>query len=131
MLQKLYSNKAHKYLFIAGTILFIIFLLYIYFCDHKQSILESEFWTKEFLKAGFSKEKIEDIEHDDSVWYYKNRPTCVAYSGSFFEKCLPYEHYCPGGNTFGIPEKQIKALQEAIDNGGEHVDCPLIYPGLD
>ena len=143
MLQ-LYNKEAHKYFFIASFILFIIFLLYVYFCEHKRGIVDNDLWEEAFLKAGFTETELDNIVHDDSLWYYrqgrhpissdennsKYYPTCVAYSSNFKDKCSPYEHYCAGDETYGDPIQQAKAVKKAVENGGEHVLCPLIYPGV-
>jgi len=117
---------SHSYLFIAAGIMLVIFLLYAFVCNHKVDIDKDEMWRSEFEKHQL---KSEDIVHDDTMWYYRGLPTCVAYGGIFDSTCSPNEHYCSGGSTYGNRTQQIFAIAGAIKNGGEHPLCPLIYQG--
>ena len=122
------SVQAHSYLFLAGIVVFSIFLIYVYICNHRTEIGQSDVWNQSFQKVGLSSKDIENLTHDDSMWYYRGRPTCVAY-GDFRKRCPKFESYCAGGDTFGTPEQQALEVKLAIKNGGEHVSCPLIYQG--
>ena len=122
---------AHGYLFIAGVIMLIMFLSYVYLYDHKTFIEGHDMWEKAFLKVGTDKNKIQDITHDDNMWYYKGVSTCVAHSGDFSGLCHRYENYCSGGDRYGDDISQAKAVKEALEDGGEHPMCPLIYSGAD
>lgn len=123
--------NAHSYMFIAGIVALVMFLIYVFICEHKISIEGNDMWTSAFMKTGLSNNKIHDLTHDDSMWYYKMRSTCVAYNGDFSGKCYRHENYCAGGDVYGDEESQALAVKEALNNNGEHPMCPLIYPGAD
>ena len=120
--------KYHLYLFIVGLVLFSMFLAYVFIYEHKIHIKGSAFESA-FREVGLSNE-INDITHDDSMWYYKLASTCVGY-GDKSSKCKKYESFCGGKNqnTYGNEYEQALAVKEAIENNGEHPLCPLIYPG--
>ena len=122
--------EVHKYLFLAALILFILFVIYVYVCNHKVDVSSNLLWTEAFTGVGISAAMIDLATHDDSMWYYEGYPTCVAYGGDFSRKCLPHEHYCSGGSVYGTPDQQASAIKDALQNGGEHPQCPLIYPGV-
>jgi len=122
---------AHGYLFVAGVVALMMFLVYVFICEHKTPISQNEMWTEAFRKAGLTPDQIRDMTHDDSMWYYQSRSTCVAYGGDFSGKCRRHENYCAGGDRYGDAEAQAQAVKEALDKGGEHPMCPLIYPGAD
>lgn len=117
-------QKAYGYVFVLALVLFLCFIVYIYFSDHQKG-LKDDSWIKEFQKVGLDPE---DISHDDSVWYFQKQPTCVAYSAKN-AICPRHESYCARGKTYGSILDQVKAVKEAAENGGEHPQCPLIYPG--
>lgn len=122
---------AHQYFFIAGLVLFVLFLIYVYGYDHQTTIKNNTIWKDVFVAVGIPEKNIDDISHDDDMWYYKGSSTCVAYGGDFSKKCPKYESYCPGGDTYGDAFLQALEVKKAIDNGGEHPLCPLIYHGTD
>ena len=122
--------KAHLYLWIAGIVCIILFLGYIFWFDHKENIDGNPIWEREFQNVGLTLEQINDITHDDSMWYYQRVATCVGY-GSPRDQCPRYESYCAGGNTFSSFSEQAEAVKNAIMKGGIHQDCPLIYSGTD
>lgn len=123
------SVRAHGYLFLAGVVILLFFLAYVYFCNHQTEIYKNNLWISAFQEIGLTPRQIDDITHDDSMWYYLKRPTCVGYGGYFTKKCPKYENYCSGGSTFGNPLQQALAVKKAIYTGGEHPSCPLVYPG--
>ncbi len=123
--------KPHGYLFIAGIVTLIMFLIYVYMCEHKISVRGNLMWERAFRKAGLTDKQIRDISHDDSMWYCKSISTCVAYGGDFSERCHRHENYCAKGDLFGDEYSQALAVKKSFDNGGEHPMCPLIYPGAD
>ena len=125
------KNKSHKLLFAFGVIIFFMFLIYVYVCEHKISIEKYKWWTDVFSRNGFTNSQIKNITHDNSIWYYKRKSTCVAYSEDDLGKCDKSEHYCSGDHTYGSRDLQVKNIKKAIDNGGEHPKCPLIYIGAD
>ena len=55
----------------------------------------------------------------------------MGYSENGATRCPKHENYCAGGNGFGSGEMQALAVKEAIEKGGEHPMCPLIYPGTE
>jgi len=120
------SVRAHGYLFLAALIILIIFLVYVYLSNHRTEISQNNLWQEVFQKVKLNPE---DLTHDDTTWYFQGRPTCVAYGGSFEAKCPRFENYCAGGGTYGDPVNQALAIKKAIENGGEHPLCPLVYPG--
>ena len=123
--------KAHGYLFVAGVVIFLMFLVYVFICEHKISIEGNNMWIEAFRKVGLPESQIRNLTHDDSMWYHKMISTCVAYGGDFSAKCHRHENYCAGGDRYGDAEVQAQAVKEALDNNGEHPMCPLIYPGAD
>jgi len=120
--------KAHGYFFIAGLVLLIMFLVYVYLCEHQKSVVNDEMWRHTFTKEGINPIT---VTHDDSMWYHNGRSTCVAYNGDFESKCSRSENYCAGGDVHGTNIQQAKAVKKAIHNRGEHPLCPLIYQGAD
>lgn len=125
------KNKSHTYLFIFGVVLLVGFLIHVYVCEHKISIEGNDMWRNAFLRNGFSSTQIKDISHDDTVWYYKRRSTCVGYSEDTSKECTSSENYCSGGNDYGTEDQQVLSVKKAVSNGGEHPKCPLIYTGTD
>lgn len=125
------SITAHTYLFIAGLILLSFFLGYVFLSKHKSSISSSSIWTKIFTQIRLDN-KINNISHDYSMWYYNGESTCVGY-GDFSDKCHSYENICSGDENmiYGTPFEQATNVKIAINNGGVHPDCPLVYQGTD
>lgn len=115
----------HKILWLAGVLLLVFFLGYTFWYDHKENIQNSTEWRNEFVLAGIDPK---DMTHDEGMWYYKRRSTCVGY-GDWTEECPKHEGYCAGGKTFGNARDQISAIRESLENGGTHPECPLIYAG--
>ena len=120
---------AHQYFFVAGVVLLILFLIYVYVYEHRTFIEGDELWENAFSGVGLLQEIIKDISHDEDVWYYRGNSTCVAYGGDFSEECSRYENYCAGEDRYGDAFLQAMEVKKAIDSGGEHPLCPLIYPG--
>jgi len=117
---------AHTYLWIAGVIAILMFMVYVFICEHEMRIDQNEVWIGRFLRAGVSTSEIVHITHDYSVWYYKGLGTCVAY-GDWNDKCERSEYWCAGGGVVGDGDAQARAVKVAIDNGsGYHPMCPLI-----
>lgn len=117
--------KSHQILFIMGSILLSLFLIYVFICQHRFVVTDKK-WLMLFEKYNIDPK---DITHDESVWYFKDRNTCVFYSEYEETKCPSHSRYCSGNlEKAGNPNFQIKALRDAINNGGEHPLCPLIYP---
>lgn len=125
------GTAAHGYLFIAGFVAIIMFLIYVFICEHKISINGNDIWVLAFKRNGMNDSQIKNLTHDDSMWYYKLKSTCVAYGGDFSEKCRRYESYCAGGDKYGDEDLQALAVKEALDNDGEHPMCPLVYTGAE
>ena len=125
------GQTAHGYLFIGGIVLLLMFLIYVFICEHKTDIEGNNMWHNAFKNAGLTQKQISNISHDDHMWYYKSASTCVGFSGDFSKNCYRYQNYCAGGDRYGDETLQAKSVKDAIDNGGEHPMCPLIYPGAD
>ena len=121
----------HLYLWVCGLGLLAIFLTYVFICEHRVPISDNEMWSGMFQKAGFTPDDVPKITHDDSMWYFNDIPTCVGYSGDFEKVCHQHEHYCSGRKVFGNALSQAINVKKAVNNGGEHPDCPLIYQGTD
>lgn len=134
--------NSHEYIFFASIAIFALLLGYI-FIEHQYSITNNESMIEIFEKAGLTKDKIEEISHDDFMWYYRGKSTCVLYNNSD-EKCLEHEGYCSGDNIliqlsknneinlardakFGTLFQQAVEVRKAIEHGGYHPSCPLIY----
>lgn len=124
------SQKAHLYLCIAAFLLLLVFMCYVYICEHRRYISKNELWSKTFLESGLNKETINHLSHDDDTWYYKDKSTCVGY-GNEEEPCKRHESVCTGGKYYGTAKEQAHAIVLALNNGGEHALCPLIYEGTD
>lgn len=98
-------NVSHRCLWIVASILLILLFMYIYVYPHR---------TKD-----------EPYEYDD-VWYHNGVSTCVCYGEDPNEICPKSDCYCVGGDVYGSKDAQLKAVREAIQNGGEHSACPLL-----
>lgn len=122
--------EAHLYLWIAGIVFAILFIGYTFWFDHKSHIDENESWVSRFENEGLSREQINDLTHDDTMWYYQRKSTCVGY-GEPNEACPKNENFCSGGSTYGDFSKQAEEIAMALKKGGVHPDCPLIYLGGD
>lgn len=121
---------AHLYLYIIGIVALSLFLIYGFVYDHKTGITDHEHqseWVSNFKKHGLTDEQIRDIQHDDNVWYYQGVSVCVGY-GDEKEECPKHETVCSGGDTFGNVSQQTVSVVLAIQKGGKHPECPLIYP---
>nr|QBK86300.1 MAG: hypothetical protein LCMAC102_00950 [Marseillevirus LCMAC102] len=123
--------QAHSYLFVVGIVSLIMFLVYVYICEHKTNIEGNGVWEDIFQHIGMTPTQISELSHDDTTWYYQKISTCVAYNENFSGRCQKHESFCAGGEFFGDVLTQAKAVKLAIDKGGEHPSCPLIYPGTD
>ena len=129
------SIRSHTYFLCAVCIILAAYLLYIYFYNHKEDLdLHNYAWTSSMDKNGITKEQMDNLSHDESVWYYKKKSTCVGY-GEPQDECLKHESFCSGedfiNTTFGSYDEQAKSLHEAFLNGGIHPECPIIYSGAD
>ncbi len=124
-------SKKYLYLFLAVFIILIIFLIYVFIYDHKSDVIG--FWKDAFKKIGLSDKQINDVSHDDDVWYYKNTSTCVGYSEDFNKVCPKHEVVCDENLTYGGGVSQAMRVKDSIflGNEGEHKLCPLIYSGAD
>ncbi|HMP28060.1 MAG TPA: hypothetical protein PKD85_00585 [Saprospiraceae bacterium] len=119
----------HFYLFIAGAIVLLLYLGYVFWYDHKNEVTDKDLHEL-FKKYGLTDTQIADIKHDDDVWYYKNKSTCIGYSSDPREACPKFQWVCLGDRTFGNLKEQIYAISQLIKNGMDsHPDCPLIYEG--
>jgi hypothetical protein len=117
----------HAYVWLGAVILFFFFIGYAFWYDHKESIQSSREWSDEFSRAGIDPR---DMSHDEGVWYHQRRSTCVAY-GDWADECPRHEAWCSGGKVFGDAASQVAEIKRALENGGTHPECPLIYAGAD
>lgn len=117
----------HLYLWLGGVLLFTFFMGYAFWYDHKERINNSQEWVTAFTSVGINPR---DMAHDEGVWYYKGRSTCVGY-GDWNDECPRHECYCAGGKTFGDSITQARAIKKALESGGTHQGCPLMYAGAD
>jgi hypothetical protein len=119
----------HCYLFIASSIVLLLYLGYVFWYDHKYTVNSDDFEDL-FKKYGLVNEQISNIKHDDDVWYYKNKSTCIGYSSDSREACPKFQWVCIGGGTFGTLKDQIYEVAKLIKSGTTtHPECPLIYEG--
>ena len=120
--------QAHGYLWIAGLVIFILFIGYAFWYEHQKTVDEGvgEDWLKHFVQAGLTPEEASDMTHDADLWYYKRKPTCVGY-GDWNDECLVFESVCSGGKKFGDFREQAKSVYKALKAGGKHPDCPIVY----
>lgn len=125
MVLKEVGIQAHGYLLIACGLTFAFFIIYGFIFDHKNSITNDKNWVDAFSKVGIAPSK---MTHDGDMWYYNKISTCVGY-GDWEDECPRHEAFCAGGKTMGDRNSQIKAILEALKNGGQHPKCPLIYIG--
>ena len=119
------------YLLGAACIFFLLFALYAFVIDHKESIDEDfspDGWVPALRKVGLKNDEIAKVKHDETAWYYDDRALCVGY-GDESERCPRYENYCAGKKSFGSTLQQAMAIRVAIRNKGEHPECPLLYMG--
>lgn len=108
----------HIYIFLLGCLFFLLFICYFY-DHHPVKKLDKE--TISALKnMGLQEKQIDLLTKDEEIWYYNSLPTCIGY-----KDCKKSENYCPGTSI----ESQSRAIFEAIQNGGEHKLCPLVYSG--
>jgi hypothetical protein len=122
------GTTAHGYLCVAGITVLILFLIYVFVYDHKESIDDTTIWVDAFSRAGLNKRDIKKLSHDESAWYYDKTSTCVGY-GDWSEECLKHEGVCSGGESFGGPDLQAREVASALKSGGRHPRCPLLYSG--
>jgi len=117
---------AHFYLFLGGVAVMAILVIYAFVVDHKHSL--SKEWVSSFTSIGVSADKVENISHDEEMWYYAGKSTCVGY-GDYKDSCPKFQGVCAGekGKTFGSALEQARAVKAALDGGGSHSQCPLIY----
>lgn len=101
-----------------------MYIYYGYVLDHKRST------NREYLEENLSipDEILDSLSHDADVWYYNGKSTCVAF-GVANASCPKHFAVCSGGENFGKLSDQLRNNIVAIQNGGEHPDCPLIYRG--
>src|SRR5438105_4042679 len=115
----------HFYLWSGAVLLFLFFAVYVFWYEHKRGISHDQDWVERFKIAGIDPR---DITHDEGVWYYKRRSTCVGY-GDWDDECPRHENYCSGRKTFGDAQLQVTSILRAINNNGTHPECPLVYTG--
>lgn len=123
------GKTAHLYLFIAGVVGLLMFIIYVYIYDHHNHIETNAFWRDALKKAGISEEDIKHITHDGDTWHHRRKNLCVAHSGDFEEACSKHHNFCSGGDTSGTADEQAQNIFIALKNEGEHPLCPLIYSG--
>jgi hypothetical protein len=119
------SNEAFSYLSLAGLVILITCLIYVYLYD-KNIDTDGDIYS-----------------HDEDQWFINHYidnniiklPTCIGY-GTEGEKCNASEVYCTGGQDkrghfyHGSLEKQINELKN-LGNDGIHKACPLVFLGSD
>jgi len=126
------TTHSHLYLALSALLLLSLFIAFIYLIKKRSNIDADDVWIHTFRDAGIADSDIGQITHDDHVWYYKDRSTCIGY-GDVEEECPAYENYCAGGTsngtlyTYGSLKQQALAIKQAILAGGQHEECPLIY----
>lgn len=122
-------NKYHGYLFLVSLVVLYIFLFYCFCIPHKKYL--SDEWREIFLYLGAKENVLDSITHDNDVWYFNLKSTCVAFSESEDSFCEEYKNYCCGKGIHGDKIAQARAVLRSIKNGGVHDMCPLIYQSLD
>lgn len=130
------TPHAHLYLVLGAVILLSIFIVFVYIAKKREGIDdysdENREWLTTFRKSGFTDAEISRVTHDDHVWYYDGKNTCVGY-GDAEDECPAYQTYCAGGSvngtyhTYGTLQQQSLAILKSIKSGGVHEECPLIY----
>lgn len=107
-------------------------MIYVYVCDHKESVVDDDDWTNAFVQSGLDRAELEFVTHDSDVWYHRGVSTCVGY-GDFEDTCDYHLSVCSSGvipyTKCGDREEQAREVLLAIRSGGEHPQCPIIYPG--
>ena len=102
----------------------LIVLCTFFFQSQVDNISENDGWISLFsVKEDIN---LADISHDEEMWYYKGKSTCVGF-GEIDQNCKRNECYCSGKGTYGSPKKQVKMVIKAIENDGLHPMCPLLY----
>lgn len=122
------SSSEHNYLWLGGMLLLGFFMGYVFWYDHKEHINNNREWVDKFSAVGIDPR---DMTHDEAMWYHKRRSTCVAYGGEYQRGCPRHESYCAGGKTYGDSQMQVDAVRHALENGGSHPECSLMYAGAD
>lgn len=114
-----------SFLFYLSMSLFICCIIYIYFTEKKIRLIDENIIT---YSINFPKDLLKDISHDENVWYYKDKFTCVGF-GFEKEKCPKSQVVCSSKDKkyFGTFDEQLQHVKYAIDNGEIHDDCPLLY----
>lgn len=108
----------HVFIYTFSLIFFIILVLYVFSANHKENPTTKH--KNIFLKFGMTDETIKSLKKDDISWFYGETNTCV---GSLINNdCNSYDSLCPK-NIFD----ECYKIKEAIDNGGIHPLCPLLY----
>jgi hypothetical protein len=127
--------KAHFYFILAAGVMLFFLVVYGFYYDHKEIAATSEstgdLWRASFKQAGLSDQIVEDLSHDNDTWYYQGKSVCVGY-GDWRDSCKRFENVCSGGerkNVNGSADDQAREIKKALDAGGVHPDCPLIYAG--
>jgi len=124
--------ESHKFLYTGAILLFMLYVWYAFVYERKINICDQPSrWRANLLGANVRKRNVCDISHDDDMWYYKGKSTCVGY-GKPREKCNWRERVCAGGHTMGSYMSQAREVAKAITSkGGMHRECPLVYVGAD
>lgn len=100
---------------------------YVFFVEHEVTLTQR--WKTAYATQQLSNDKIENITHDEQVWSYNGVSTCVCYGGDFNGKCDKSNCVCAGGKTFGDYSQQVSFVKNALENNGEHPNCPIFYYG--
>ena len=120
----------HSFLVVLAVVLLITFLIYVFVVEHKTNVEGNDLWQIAFRKVGLTKDQIADLTHDDEMWYYQGVSTCINY-GDWDDTCPKHEGVCAGGDTYGNAMQQAAEIRLALQKGGVHPGCPLIYSGAD
>eukprot|EP00928_Gymnodinium_smaydae_P043472 TRINITY_DN29112_c0_g3_i1.p1 TRINITY_DN29112_c0_g3~~TRINITY_DN29112_c0_g3_i1.p1 ORF type:complete len:2840 (-),score=470.85 TRINITY_DN29112_c0_g3_i1:83-7426(-) len=81
-----------------------------------------KFWCKELRAMKFTAVEYCPLTIEDDEWVFSGTETGVGCNEKAGAKCDYTKYFCagPSGDTFGEPAAQLKALREAIANGGVH-----------
>lgn len=125
-----FGLKPHFYLYIAAFVVMILYMGYAFWYEHKSRMMGD--LESLFKKEGLTDAQIDNIKHDDDVWYYKDKSTCIGYSSDERDPCPKFQSVCLGDTTYGSIDQQVQEVSNLIKKGlNAHPLCPLIYEGSD
>jgi len=113
--------SGHLIVWIIGVIFLLILICYTYVNEHRVD-LNKDHWRGLFK---YHESIVDDISHDEYMWYYKGKSTCVGF-GEPDTECSRSQSTCAGASVYGDFSTQAREVERAITNDGIHPDCPTL-----